>query len=180
MSTASGNLEVKYPIDFFVDSPDIRLRALQTNFRDASMSVGRILRDNGLVESLLVHQADDGYDVGPRIYMGWILGIIVGTLAQIESLRSNLAWEAIPFGLEVEIWNEGSDGPIELQWTDRGYSRGGRTVESATPIRLPRYHVGSIQEYDSLVSLLIRDIMNAWHQNYESVWTVPWSELLPN
>ena len=95
-----------------------------------------MIRNDGLVEFALIHpkrmssRGDDS-----RIYIGWVIGVVAGAVAQIDRIRSELAWDAVEYGLEIQMWGT---PPLGVFWTDEGYSDG-YTVKTELPLTLPRY-----------------------------------------
>lgn len=167
-----------YPAREFDRSPNIRLRALESENDPTDGGPYRLLRADGLVEFTLIHPKQDtsrpGERVQNRIYVAWVVGLVAGVLAQLEHLRARVAWDAVTFGLEIEIWSEGS---LDLRWDDRSLSSR-KTLPQAAPLRMPRYQVGEPAEFNNLLRLVIKDLMNAWGRNWEDVCTVPWPTVL--
>jgi hypothetical protein len=168
----------EYPARDFVLNPAIRLRCLELlDYSDDRPGLHRVLRSDGLAEILFAHPKLPPYHGKapvPRVYFSWILGPLVGVIAQIEHLRRKLAREATIFGLEVEIW---SSGHLDLSWEDRDFGR--RAAErAAMPLRLPRYPIGERAQFDAIVTQSVKDLTNAWGRSWETNCTAPWSALL--
>jgi hypothetical protein len=138
MMIGSEKYPCGYPATEFNDLPRVRLRSLVA---DSSSHEGggsrRLLRGDGLVEFSLVHPKRAPLQRGTvhRMYIGWLMSVVVGILAQINRLREDLAWDAVEFGLELEI--HGPE-PLTVRWTDTGHSEP-RTIHSRLPLLFPQY-----------------------------------------
>jgi len=171
--------DIPYPAREFVRDPRVQLRALVVQPEQGDSSVGRLLRDDGLVEFRMFHPREQK---NPRklpivLYVGWLLSLVVGTLCQVEHLRRGLAWDAVPYGLEIEILASNS---LELAWNDRDRHFDSIQNRQPLPIRFPLYEVGSFDEFDGLLSEFVGDAMNAWGQEWDSrAIAAPWNTLLP-
>jgi hypothetical protein len=173
-----GNVEYQceYPAREFAHQPEIRLRSLVSDASPEDGGSQRILRADGLVEFSLVHPRREPFAGGKganRFYVGWIMSLLVGALAQLHQLRTSLAWDAVEFGMEIEIVGE---LPLALLWDDRGLS-GGLRIKGGLPLILPRYSVLSASNYDPIVLAVIRDLFNASGRSFDQSVLVPWPEL---
>lgn len=171
----NADYDCAYPAREFDQTPEIRLRSL-IKFNDPeSGGCMRLLRSDGLVEFSLIHPKTEPRMSGrvvARLYMSWFISLLVGAIAQVHLLRKMLAWDAIEYGLEIEVM---SDQPLELAWQDRGFS--GRKIKSDMPIFLPRYSISPSTNYDDIVAAAIKDLFNASGSSYDGDLTVPWSQL---
>lgn len=166
---------VDFPAREFCGIPRIQLRSLV----DAGENLTRVLRADGLVEAVLAVEPErmDRIPVQARVYVGWLLSLVVGVVAQVEHIRRNLGWDAIEFGLEVDLWSEGK---VHLFGSDRTWgSRGiGRPPASALPLTFPTYSVRDVETFDGLVNQFLQDLFNAWGSEWNDKGSVDWNQLL--
>jgi len=94
-------------------------------------------------------------------------------MAQVEHLRRNLAWDVVDFGLQIEIWG---DEPIAVVRGERFFES--NTLPGGRPFAFPRYAVGSLVDFDALVTAIVQDLFNACGTSGNWACTVPWNELL--
>jgi hypothetical protein len=165
-----------YPAREYSERPRVGLRSLAT---ESTREVGgsqRLVRGDGLVEFCLVHpKRGPSYGAtNSRVYIGWLMSVLVGTLAQINKLRANLAWDAIEFGLELEIH---SPEPLIVRWDDHGFS-GGWEIQSALPLRLPRYSVVVGIDLDVILNTVLTDLFNSMGLSWNERASAPWGTLL--
>lgn len=167
-------IDCGYPLRECSGRPRTRLRALVSDVDKTDDFVSRLVRADGAVEFMICHQVRQGMRGGasPRLYLGWLAGLIVGVICQIEHLRKNLAWDAVEFGLEVEIW---SAAPLGIFWTDR--DRGGASLKDDLPLTLPRYSLAPGTEFSELLTQVFRDIFDACGSTWDQKCTVPWESL---
>jgi hypothetical protein len=164
-----------YPAQNFNEKPGIRLRSLvcevDTNLRGTS----RLIRTDGLVEFSLIHPIREPLirGSGSRVYISWVSGLVAGVVAQVEHIRSLLAWDAVEYGLEIQIF---STAPIGVFWTD-DYGRGGYMMKAELPLTLPRYSLASGDSYNGLVTTVVRDLINSCGATSETICKLPWDEL---
>jgi len=175
LQLGQGNsYQCDFPARDFNDQPRIQLRSLVSE----EDHLVRILRGDGLIETVLVlesQQLQNNSDKA-RVYVEWLLSTLVGSLAQVEHLRRCLGWDAVEYGLEVELW---SDGPIHLRFEDHGWrSDLGRPRASALPLRFPIYSVRQLETFDQLVNEFLQDLYNAWGTKWSNKGTVDWGQLL--
>jgi hypothetical protein len=174
MSVDGSDYPCGYPAGTFNQRPSVRLRSLIYKAEDKEQGTFRLIRADGLVEFALIHPPREpigGSD--SRVYVDWVLSLVAGVVAQVERLRSRLAWDAVEYGLEVEIW---SKTPFGVFWNDDGY-RGGYLVKAELPLKLPRYSLASGDDYDVLITTVVRDLINSCGVSSEVVCKVPWSDL---
>jgi Putative DNA-binding domain len=172
-SIMRGNVkyECDYPAREFSDLPRVRLRSLVTD--SSGRGSRRLVRGDGLVEFLLVlskHPPRQGGTTDHRVYIGWLMGVLVATLVQINKLR--LAWDAVEFGLELEIR---SPEPLSVRWDD-GFSKG-RTIESRLPLLLPQYSVMPGANLDAILNDVLTDLFNSTGSQWNERVSAPWAEL---
>jgi hypothetical protein len=163
-----------YPARGFNERPSVRLRSLVCEDDLQSGGTSRIIRFDGLVEFSLVHpirSANRGSD--SRIYVGWLLGLIAGVVTQVNHIRSRLAWDAVEYGLEIQVW---STAPLGVFWNDDGFSSG-NTMKTELPITLPRYSLAAGDDLDDLVTTVVRDLINSCGVSSEIVCKLPWDDL---
>jgi hypothetical protein len=163
-----------YPARNFNQNPSVRLRSLVCDAGEEAEGTSRLIRMDGLVEFSLIHPARSpirGSD--SRVYVGWLLSLVVGVVAQVERLRSRLAWDAVEFGLEVQIW---STPPLGVFWNDQGYADAIR-LKAELPLTLPRYSLASGDDYNGIVTTVVRDLMNSCGSSSEVRCEVPWGDL---
>jgi hypothetical protein len=169
--------ECSYPAREFVHPPEIRLRSLvATSPRDEGGS-HRLLRGDGLVEFSLVYPKRDPLNSGAkdsRIYVGWLMCLLVGAIAQVHQIRTKLAWDGVEFGMEIEIQ---ATPPLLVRWHDRGWSEGAE-IRATVPLLLPRYSVGAGIDFDSIVNAVVSDLFNSTGRNWKKKCSVPWASLL--
>jgi hypothetical protein len=179
MKVGEQTYPCQYPARDFDDYAKIRLRSLASQPRETGSlrGVSRLLTSDGLVEFRLSHERrksqDEGSNPYSRIYAGWIIGLVVGALAQIDHLRSRLAWDAVEFGLEIEILTQ---SPTLLRWTDEWES--GALMNHSGSILLPRYSVGPQSEFNELIRAFLIDLSNTAGTPWDYPCEVPWQGLL--
>lgn len=163
-----------YPARYFDSNPSVRLRSFKDSNVNVSEGVERILNDRGLIEFKLVRGPRSGADGHSysRIYIGWVLCLFVAAISQAEQMKRLLGWEAETFAIDVEAISE---GPVYLRWKD-DWLEDGRAIE-CEPLMLPRYELGPQTDLDALVTLLVRDLWNAWGNPWRGSIAVPWSSL---
>jgi hypothetical protein len=163
-----------YPARGFSQRPSVRLRSLVCEDDLQSGGTSRIIRNDGLVEFSLVHpitSANRGSD--SRLYAGWLIGLIAGVVTQVNHVRSQLAWDAVEYGLEIQI---SSTAPLGVFWNDDGFSSG-HTLKTELPLTLPRYSLAAGDDFDSLVTTVVRDLINSCGVSSEIVCSLPWNDL---
>jgi hypothetical protein len=166
-----------YPAQNFNEKPAVRLRSLVCETDSKSRGTSRLIRTDGLVEFSLIHPIREPMSrgSGSRVYISWISGLVAGVVAQVERLRNQLAWDAVEYGLEIEMW---TTPPLGIFVGDDGYSGfDGYTMKAALPLTLPRYSLASGEDHDGLVSTVIRDLLNSCGVHSETVCKLPWTEL---
>jgi hypothetical protein len=179
MMVGEGQYPCFHPANEFVNPPELRLRSL-VNYSSAGDDGGshRLLRGDGLVEFCLVHPKPEPSTSGPKgnqLYVAWVIGLLVGAIAQIHQLRTKLAWDGVQFGVEMEIFGR---SPLNIRLTDSVLSSGGREIQSALPLLLPRYSIDGGVNFDPLIETVIRDLWNASGGQWKPKCSVPWSSLL--
>lgn len=140
MTIGTTPYECDYPAREFIDLPRVRLRSLVTDRSGDAPGSHRLIQGDGLVEFsfvLVKRQPPRPGDTYHRMYVGWLMSILVGTLAQANKLRANLAWDAVEFALELGIY---SPEPLSVRWDDHGFSEG-RVIQSHLPLILPQYPI---------------------------------------
>jgi hypothetical protein len=175
MATLDGNdYPCPYPARNFNQLPNIRLRSLVFDEDPKSGGTARLIRSDGLVEFSLVHPKREAFrGTDSRIYVGWIIGLIAGVISQVKHIRDRLAWDAVEYGIEVQIW---STAPLSVFWNDDGYS-GGSKVKAELPLTLPRYSLVTGDDHNGLVTTIVRDIVNSCGASSEISCKLPWTEL---
>jgi hypothetical protein len=112
----------EFPAREFNSTPRVQLRGFNAGIGDDDARVERLLLDNGLIEFCFTDATIDTRFKGTgdkrNVYVGWIVGLVAGTLSQINHLRQALAQEGTEFALEVELW---SNRPAILKWNDQGW-----------------------------------------------------------
>jgi hypothetical protein len=174
MTIGDQPFEYPYPAREFGVPPRIRLRSFEQD-RDLK----RLLRDDGLIECRLLHpparasrSEKDGH---AGVYLAWLAGLVVGTLAQVSHVRKHLAWDGVEYGLEVEIW---AGKPLDLivkegSWEQRSLMQG-EFPES--PMRFPRYSVRSgADSLNTVVSEFVRDLYNSVGTHWRSECVIQWN-----
>ncbi len=164
-----------YPARDFGGRPAVRLRALEYDNVDEGNGINRLINDKGLIEFSLIHgprQAPVGQLSIGRIYIGWMLGLFVGTINQAERLKRLLGWEAETFAIDIAAVSE---GPVQLKWDDN-WSSSSRS-RNCDAMVLPRYELSPRTNLDSLVTLFVKDLWNAWGVRWQGSITVPWPSL---
>jgi hypothetical protein len=174
-ATVDGNnYPCPYPARNFNQQPNVRLRSLVCTEDPQSGGVCRLIRNDGLVEISLIHpkrSAIRGSD--SRIYIGWLISLVAGVVAQVNLIRTRLAWDAVEYGLEIQI---SSMAPLGVFWNDDGFS-GGYRLKAELPLSLPRYSLAAGDDYNTLVTTVVRDIINACGVGSEVICKLPWNEL---
>ena len=100
--------------------------------------------------------------------------LVAGVAAQVERLRHRLAWDAVEYRLEIQVW---SMPPLALFWNDDGF-RDGYTMKAELPLTLPRYSLNSGDDFNGLITTIVRDLINSCGVNSETICKVPWTELI--
>jgi hypothetical protein len=176
MMIGDQKYECNYPAREFRDLPQVRLRSLVTEPSDKE-GTHRLVRGDGLVEFSLVLPRRAPLEHGPighRVYIGWLMGVLVGALAQTNKLRAQMAWDAVEFGLELEVL---SPEPLALLWDDHGFSTG-RTIHAPLPLLMPRYSVAAGVGLDVVVNAVLSDLFNSTGASWTERARVPWSSIL--
>lgn len=171
-----ATIDCGYPLRECSSPPRIRLRALVANADETDDAVLRLLRSDGAVEFSISHhlrvRENPNENSEPRIYVGWLVSLITGVICQVMHLRTRLAWDAVEFGLEIEIW---SSAPLAVQWTDRDWRAA--TLRSELPLTLPRYSLAPDIDLDALITLIARDVFDACETTFNDQCSVPWADL---
>jgi hypothetical protein len=178
MMVGEAEQRCDFPASEFAGAPEPRLRSLISDPLDDEAVASRLLRGDGLVEFSLVMRKREPQAPRPnnhRLYVPWVIGLVVGTLAQVHQLRTKLAWDGVQFGLELEIL---SPPPLNVLWNDRTFSSGGREVKSVLPLLFPRYSIEEGADFDPIIDAIVRDLWNATGRSWTTKCSVPWSELL--
>jgi hypothetical protein len=167
-------IDCSYPLRDCNHLPRTRLRALVSDVDITDDFISHLVKANGTVEFMIGHhlQQDSRGRTTPRVYLGWLAGLIVGVICQIEHLRKSLAWDAVEFGLEVEIW---SAAPLCVSWTDRDLMSA--SLKDDLPITLPRYSLAPGTEFSDLLTQIFRDIFDACGSTWNQKCSVPWDSL---
>jgi hypothetical protein len=168
-------IECGFPLDRCDGHPRVRLRSFVADVNPEYSSVPRLLRADGLVEFMMsvhVRDTNQGRSSPARIYIGWVVSLIVGTMCQVEHLRKRLAWDAVEFGLEIEVQTE---EPLNVAWTDRHHN--GVTLQSGLPLLLPRYSLTADSPKDDLITSIVRDLIDACGSTWDQKCAVPWESL---
>jgi hypothetical protein len=167
-----------HPSREFNGYPRPRLRSFGFTPDSGEKGTHRLLRADGIVEFTLAHPRRDLQHAseGSRLYLTWVMQLVVGVLCQVEWLRQKLALNDVPFGLEVEARGE---NPFSLLLHgDRFESSYGR-ITARGPVILPRLQIGAIDDFDTLLSTLLLDLSNMWGEHWALTCTAPWTRLLP-
>jgi hypothetical protein len=98
--------------------------------------------------------------------------LVAGVIAQVNHMRERLAWDAVAYGLEVEVW---AGRPLGVFWNDQSYNS--YTMRADLPLRLPRYSLASNDDRDGIITTIIRDLLNACGNNSTVICQVPWDSL---
>lgn len=177
MLVGNEKYECGYPAREFNEQPEIRLRSLVLDHDVGRRAIERLLRADGLVEFGMVLPKEPPYQgsaTHSRIYIGWIIGLVVGTIAQVNKLQTKLAWDGIEFGLEIEI--EASP-PLVIKWNDRQF-HSASVVKADFPLRLPRYSIIAGMDFDTIIQAVVSDLFNATGRAWDRPCKVPWAKLL--
>jgi Putative DNA-binding domain len=174
MQVHDQHLACDFPAREFDHTPRVRLRGFNASIGDADR-LSRLLLDNGLIELTFT---DASIDTRQRrssetrnIYIGWIVGLLAGTLSQIQHLRQQLAHDGMEFGLELEIW---SAHPALIKLKDHDWDMDSGKLAEAVPLTLPRLSVRSIEDFDPIINQVVEDLWNASGQSYQADCKVPW------
>lgn len=169
-----AEINCEYPLRECGNAPRVRLRSLVADVDRDEDCVPRLVRSDGLVEFVMSHNRRNPYhgSSAARLYVGWLVSLAVGAICQVEHVRKHLAWDAVEFGLEVQVW---SAAPLNIFWGDREY--GGATIRDELPITFPRYSLAPGVAPDELITLLVRDIFDACGSTWNQRCVVPWETL---
>jgi hypothetical protein len=169
---------VKYACDYpareFSGPPRVRLRSLVAD--PSGRSSCRLVRGDGVVEFSLVLPKRPPRENGAtdhRVYIGWLMSVLVGTLAQINKLREKLAWDAVEFGLELEIQ---SPEPLAVRWDDYEFSEDW-TIHSRLPLLLPQYSVMPGVNLDAILNDVLTDLFNSTGSQWNERASAPWGSV---
>lgn len=168
---AEPKYDISFPAREFTRMPRINLRS----FVFEGDSLTRALHANGLVEAILAMRprGGSGGDNATVVYVGWLLSLLVGALAQIEHLRRHLGWDTVEYGLEVDLW---AIGPIHLLWDN---SLEFDLVRSAAvPLVLPMYSVRDVGTFNDLINQFLQDLFNAWGHQWAKEGTIDWDGII--
>ncbi|TWB89293.1 putative DNA-binding protein [Bradyrhizobium macuxiense] len=166
-----GEVDCGFPLRQCGGEPRVRLRSLVADIDPNYDYISRLLRSDGVVEFLMCEHRQDAYQgsTAARIYVGWLVGLTVGAICQVDHLRKHLAWDAVEYGLEIEVWTA---APLSVFWGDREYR--GAVVKDELPLTLPRYSLASDTPRDELLTMIVRDLYDAcgstWNQRCEAPW----------
>lgn len=169
-----AQIDCGYPLRECGGQPRVRLRSLVADIDTRYTSIPRLLRSDGLVEFMMCDHWRDPYQGSSiaRIYVGWLVSLCAGTICQVDHLRKQLAWDAVEFGLEVEIL---SNAPLNVFWGDRYH--GGTTIKDELPLALPRYSLTADTPRDDLITTIVRDLYDACGSTWNQKCIVPWDNL---
>ncbi|MGM4885298.1 AlbA family DNA-binding domain-containing protein [Tardiphaga sp. 604_B6_N1_1] len=158
-----------HPADTFYRNPEIRLRALASDY---GSEVERLVRSDGLVEFGLPLPSHEPYGRGttPILFRSFLISLVVAAIAQIDLVKRRLAWGSVEYALEVEVSAQGTFG---FRWEDRATSSTSTTHETGN-LLLPRYSLTARDSYDDVVSMVLRDCFNATGSAAATVCAVPW------
>jgi len=176
LSAAGTEIDCGYPLNESATPPKTRLRSFVSDVDPTDNYVSRLLRSDGAVEFLIGHHhrsPSGSTKGGPRVYLGWLISLLVGTICQVEHLRRHLAWDSVEFGLEAEVW---CNAPLHVAWTDRDFM--GATLKDELPFTLPRYSLAPGANFDELIMLAVRDVFDACGSFRDHKCSVPWQSLL--
>jgi hypothetical protein len=175
MTVDGTNYACDYPSREFNDRPSVRLRSLVSQPNTDPEELSRLVRADGLVEFCLIDPTREpiGGRNAAQLYWGWLIGLLAATISQVNHLKTHLAWDAVEYGLEVEIWTV---APLVFMWDDRQMHRG-TTLRADLPLKLPLYSLVSNEDRDALVSMIIRDVFNACGSPTAPACILPWKEL---
>jgi hypothetical protein len=175
MMIGTEKYECDYPAREFIVAPQVRLRSLMGNVSGRVRGSHRLLRGDGLVEFCFVLPKVPPPDYGSsdhRVYVSWLMSIVVGTLAQINKLRANLAWDALEFGLELEVR---SPEPLFVRWDNSGLSQS--QVRAPLPLLL-QYTVMAGADLDAIINAVLIDLFNSTGSSWTQRASAPWSSIL--
>lgn len=159
------------PANEFSASPTVRLRSFTAQ---NEIGLDRLLCSDGTVEFSYNIPTTEPYRGSQAIvFWPWLIGLVAGTVAQVDRLKSRLAWDSVEFGLEVELKTA---GPLRVFW-DASIRESGAVIP-ATPLLLPRYSIATEESYDDILGTMIRDVMNAAGIASSATCSVPWDALI--
>jgi hypothetical protein len=159
-----------YPADDFYRLPVTRLRSF---VGDNESDVKRLVRADGTVEFCFEHPTGEEYrGTNATVFWSWLIAVVTGTIAQIDRLRHRLAWDSVEYGLEVELT---TSVPLRFLWSESIIQTG--TVVKEIPLLLPRYSVTSPDQYDDILTTIMRDIFNASGVSANTRCAVPWDTI---
>jgi hypothetical protein len=177
MMIGAEKYDCEYPAREFRDLPRVRLRSLVVDPSPEARGSRRLVRGDGLVEFSFVLTKRQPRQSGTndhRVYISWLMSVLVGTLAQINKLRANLAWDAVEYGVELEIH---SPEPLNIKWDDRGFSEG-RIIHSHLPLLLPQYSVMAGVDLDAIINTVLTDLFNSTGASWKEHASATWASIL--
>lgn len=167
-------VERLYPLPEFENSPNVRLRGFESRLY-ADHGLLRLLRDDGLVESTLITAGERAEsfqkDGSQQLYVGWVFGLAIGTLLQIDHLRKSLAWDHVEFGLEFSV--RCREPMFFVDFFKDHYKIGNGSP--LLPLTFPRYSVrNSADSMDATITALLRDLYNSSGREMKADCQVEW------
>jgi hypothetical protein len=155
------DIECPYPFREFENSAYVRLRGFESRLFDDHGLV-RLLRDDGLVETTLIiagARAERAKQDGKQpLFAGWVLSLAIGTIFQINHLRTKLAWDHVEFGLEFSVRCREPMAFVDFLKDHYKIGNGGPLL----PLTFPRYSVrNSADSMDATITALLRDLYNS-------------------
>lgn len=169
--------EVGFPATYFNSQPEIGLRKLvvRPELYGAHSQVGRVLRDDGLVEfSMTLEEAlpQGRASYAQPFYVDWAVGLLTGVIGQVDHLRKLLAADALEFGCTLVVR---SKHPLSISSNSR---RTGGTFPEHMSLDMPVYSIRGQANFDEVLYYLVRDLWNATGVRFEGECSANWSEIL--
>ncbi|CDX20125.1 hypothetical protein MPLB_1820035 [Mesorhizobium sp. ORS 3324] len=167
-----SDLRLGYPARRFAEAPEIALRS----FQSGDEQFGRLLTSDGLIEARVIDVKQPAFGKAlpeyQTLYLGWLISLVCGVLAQIEHLRRSLANDGAEFAMQVDV--EG-DAEISLAWGDYGGS--GRTA-LFRDLTFPLLSVGAVDGFGDVLNTILRDVFNHAGSQFRTNVVVDWDALL--
>ncbi|WP_422369078.1 helix-turn-helix domain-containing protein [Pelagibius sp.] len=110
--------------------------------------------ESGLVEQSYFMKKDYNDSYSDKIHVGWLLGLVLSVLKNVERVRKFAGAPDVEYGMEVEM--SGSPTSARLMWFKSDYNRELGPLPKPS-FQLPQYSVGDSSEFASILTLVLKD-----------------------
>lgn len=144
-----------------LDQPSLHLRSrpilggIRCSNDDDTLKVIQEVKRDGLIEFVLKEKIMSEHDDG--VHPGWFLGLTLNAMLTAHQFRLDAQVTNCEFGLETEIWRTNEDLKVS------SFPKATRRLVTAhpNPLCFYRLSVGPKDEFNDVLGLLYRDLMNA-------------------